>query len=99
MQGEDGVGLVGGLVGLLASEQEVAEVDARRNIGWLEIDGAHQFGIGGHESALFEVDLGELVVGVGEVMVDLEGVGELDGRLLQLAFALRSVCRCRGISA
>jgi hypothetical protein len=34
---------------------------------------------------LLDEDFRELIVGLGEVTVDLKGVGELDGRLLELA--------------
>ena len=85
LKSEDGVGLVGGFVGLLAGEKKIAEVDAGRDVAGLEIDDAHEISVGGHERALLEIDLGELVVGVGEVAVDLEGVLELDGGFLELA--------------
>ena len=51
----------------------------------LKIDGAHQFAVCGHHRPLLDKDFGELIVGLGEVMVDFEGVGELDRRLLELA--------------
>ena len=85
LQGENGVCLFGGLVRLMACQQQVAQVDARLQIVGLQIDRAHQFRVALHHRALLQVDLGQLIVGVAEVMVDLQRVRELDRCLLQLA--------------
>ncbi len=87
VDGEDGVGLLGGLGRLSACDQNVAEVDPRRDVAGLKIDGVQQLGVSGHHRPLLDEDFRELVVGLGEVPVDLEGVGELDGRLFELALA------------
>ena len=73
------------LAACLAGDEHIAEVDARLNIVGLKIDGAHQLAVGRHDRSLLDKNFGELIVGLGEVTVDLEGVGELDGRLLELA--------------
>ena len=41
--------------------------------------------IGRHHRSLLDEDLRELIASIGEVVVYLERVGELDGRLFQLA--------------
>ena len=85
VQGKDCVGLICRAGLLFAGNQQVAQIDACLNVIRLKIDGAHQLAIGGHDRSLFQKDLGELVVSLGEVAIYLEGVGELDGRFLQFA--------------
>ena len=85
VDGEDGVGLIGSLTRLLACDKNISEVDACLKIARLKVDGAQQLPVGGHDRSLLEKDLGELIVSLSEVMVDLEGVGELDGRFLEFA--------------
>ncbi len=57
LNGEDGVGLLGGLAGIVTGDIDVAEVDTRLHIAGLEIDGALQLLKGLEDRALFKEDL------------------------------------------
>jgi hypothetical protein len=85
VDGQDGLSLLGGTTGLAAGGEHVAEIEAGRDVSGLEIDGAKQLRIGRHHGAGFEIRLCQLIVGGGKVLVDLEGVGELNLRLLVFA--------------
>ena len=74
IEGKHGLGLLGGAVGDAAGHHDVAEIDAGLDVVGVEVDGAHQFLVAGHVGAHLEIDLGQLIVGGSEVVVDLDGV-------------------------
>jgi hypothetical protein len=77
--------LICGFGRLPSSDQNISEIDPCLNIAGLKVDGAQQLSVGGHDRSLLDENLGELIVGIGEVVVDLESVLELNHRFFKLA--------------
>ena len=85
IDGENSVRLLDATIGLASSDHEGSEVDARRDVGGLELNSAREFGVGGHRGTDLEVRPAELIMSFGKVTVDLEGIRELDAGFLVFA--------------
>ena len=83
--GENGVGLSRAPGILMGGEQERAEIEVRLDVFGVERDGALELGVAAGVGAELHVGLGKIVVRGGVVLIDLDGVRELDDGFLLLA--------------
>ena len=86
---QSGVSLRLGFVDLASGKEDVSQIDARLIVGGLKFHGAAEFGESWGQSSHVEESLGQAIMRLGEVLVDFQRVGVLNGSFL--VFALGAV--------
>ena len=82
---QDRVRLRLGIVGPASGKEHVSQIDPRLVVCRLQIDGPLEFAVSGAQGAHMEVSLRQGIMRLGEVFVDLQGVGILNGGFPVLA--------------
>ena len=78
--GHHNVGLGLSIVDPAAREQKIGHRDAGGEVGWIQIHGVLQFGIGFAELAHMQINLRHFEMRFGIIPVDLQCVAKLNGR-------------------
>ena len=88
IDGEDSVGLLESFVRGSGRGLDVADLQPRCHVGGIKLHRMEELSVPLAEVAHLDIDFAQLVVGIGIVVIDFEGVRELNDRFFELAIVL-----------
>src|SRR5437899_8191817 len=80
-----------GLRQFASCDQQISDINASPIVFWLHFQGAREFLVGANPVLELEIGSGQLVMGVSEVRIHLNGIAELNCRFAVFSFVEKAL--------